>query len=40
MWVGVRDIETTMIYADYQASDPERELVGGREPWAEQPAPA
>jgi hypothetical protein len=26
-WMGHRDIKTTMIYADYQASDQERELV-------------
>jgi hypothetical protein len=26
-WLGHRDIKTTMIYADYQASDQERELV-------------
>ena len=26
-WMGHRDIKTTMIYADYQASDHERELV-------------
>ena len=26
-WLGHRDIKTTMIYADYQGSDQERELV-------------
>ena len=26
-WMGHRDIKTTMIYADYQASDREHELV-------------
>ena len=26
-WMGHRDIKTTMIYADYQASEQERELV-------------
>jgi integrase len=26
-WMGHRDVKTTMIYADYQASDQERELV-------------
>lgn len=26
-WLGHRDIKTTMIYAHYQASDQERELV-------------
>jgi integrase len=26
-WLGHRDIKTTMVYADYQASAQERELV-------------
>jgi site-specific recombinase XerD len=26
-WLGHRDIKTTMVYADYQASEQERELV-------------
>jgi hypothetical protein len=26
-WMGHRDIKTTLIYADYQESDQERELV-------------
>jgi integrase len=26
-WMGHRDFKTTMIYADYQASDQERQLV-------------
>ncbi len=27
-WMGNRDMKTTLIYADYQASDRERELLG------------
>jgi hypothetical protein len=38
-WLGHRDIKTTMIYADYQASDQERELVGRAFKWGEGSAP-